>query len=61
MSDGVGSVGGNTTMGGPAQARSIVEGTLQEVAKQQAINRAPLKIPDARVLFGNGGNVNMSA
>ena len=34
--------------------------TLQEVAKQQAFNNAPLKIPDLR-MFGVGWEVNITA
>jgi hypothetical protein len=51
MSTQVGAVGAIMTSGGPPAAKSLVEATLVENAKQQRIAEAPLKIPDARRLF----------
>lgn len=56
-----GSTGGNFVNGGPGQAKSLVEATLQENAKQQAINRAPLKIPDATIMNDIGNNIHIYA
>ncbi|HOX28783.1 MAG TPA: hypothetical protein PLQ76_06485 [bacterium] len=52
-------VSGITIGGGPGEGKSIVEATLSENMKQQAINNAPMRIPDFRVMFGIGGNVNL--
>lgn len=53
-----GSTGGN---GGPGQAKSLVEASLYENAKQQAIARAPLKIPDATIMNDIGNNIHIYA
>jgi hypothetical protein len=47
----------NSTIG---QQASVVQATLQQVAKQQAFNAAPLKVPDLRK-FGVGWEINISA
>ncbi len=52
---------GTGSFGGPGQAKSLVEATLSENAKQQAWNNAPLRIPDARLLFNLGNNLNIIA
>ena len=51
----------SSSYGGPGVSKSLVEATLAENAKQQALARAPLKIPDARVMFGIGQNINTIA
>lgn len=51
--------GTTNTAGGPAQSKAIVEATLYQIAKQKAINEAPLKVPDARELFAIGSRLDV--
>lgn len=54
------SAGATSIYGGPAQSKAIVEATLAAVAEQQAINKAPLKVPDARQLYAFGREVDLT-
>jgi hypothetical protein len=46
--------------GGPGEAKSVVEATLVENNKMASWYQAPLRIPDTRLQFPLGGNVNMT-
>ena len=53
-----GNIGTFSAYGGAGEAKSIIEGTLAESEKWQARAQAPLKVPDARILFAIGRNVD---
>jgi len=57
---GVGASGSIQPAGTPGEGKSIVEATLYENTKMASWYTAPLRIPDARLLFPIGGNVDMS-